>query len=209
LKTSVEPLSKDDEADIPQSIMLIDTRAGRRSVLAQALERNGYTLVYVSETAENLSELAQAYQPDVIVIGVSGPDSNTLANLTDLNKNRPAPVVVFAEEDAPQVIQQTIKTGVSAYIVDDIQEHRMKSIITVAYLRFIEQQKVKAELAKSQYALASRIVLEKAKGLLMAQRGINEEQAFQLIRKMAMDKGLSIGKVAGDIIDLMALMALD
>jgi len=197
------------ERDTPKTIMLIDARERRRRLLAQALEGSGYQLVFVSETAEHLSVLAQRYIPDVIVIGVSGPDSTTLANLSALNETRPAPVVVFAEEDTPQVIQKTIKTGVCAYIVDDIQQQRMNSIITVAYLRFIEQQKVKEQLLKSQDALANRIVLEKAKGLLMAQRDISEQQAFAMIRKMSMDKGQPISKVATDIIDLLTLIAAD
>jgi response regulator NasT len=193
----------------PNLIMLIDAQNKRRLILAQSLINSGYELVVECKTAEGLLDLVDKNKPDIIVMGIDGPDKLTLDNLVMLNKKHPIPVVVFAEDEAPQVIEQSIKAGVSAYIVNDIQPHRLKSIINVAYVRFIEHQKLTTELARTKNALADRKVLEKAKGLLMRQKNIVEEEAFNLIRKISMNKGLPIAKVAADIIEVLELIELD
>jgi response regulator NasT len=61
-------------------------------------------------------------------------------------------------------------------------------------------QKLRGDLAKAQADLAARKTIEKAKGLLMKERGMDEEQAYQLLRKLAMDGGRPLGAVAADLV---------
>lgn len=66
--------------------------------------------------------------------------------------------------------------------------------------RFQLMQQLRADLAKAQSDLAARKAIERAKGLLMKERGIEEEAAYAILRKLAMDSGRSIGAVAADLI---------
>jgi response regulator NasT len=188
----------------PNLIMLIDTEETRRSILGQGLINSGYQLVPQSKTAIGLIESVIQNKPNLIVMG--SPDKVSMNNLLMLKTIHPTPVVVFAEDEAPRVIQQAMQAGVCAYIVNAIQPHRLKSIVTVAYARFLEQQKLSTELVKVKSALANRKVVEKAKGLLMHKKCIAEEEAFNLIRKMSMNKRLPVVQVAADIIEVLELV---
>lgn len=188
------------------TVLLIDKNSSRISLLNRALLEFGYEVVEkLADTNELLSRIDKI-KPDIVVIGIDSPDKITLQNLASLHREKPHPVVVFAEQQTPKIIEQAVKAGVSAFIVDDIQPHRITSIISVAIARFKEQQIIRNELEQTKKKLADRKVVDKAKGILMAEKGYNEDQAYQCLRKMAMNKGLSLALVAENIIDVYSLM---
>ena len=88
----------------------------------------------------------------------------------------------------------------AAYVVDGLSPGRVRSVMEVAMTRFGLMQKLRGELQKAKADLASRKSVERAKGLLMKERGIDEEQAYALLRKLAMDAGRPIGAVATDLL---------
>lgn len=188
-----------------EKVLLIDANSSRASILKRALKEYEYELVQKLNNTNGLLDQVDQFKPDVIVLGVDSPDKNTLQQLAKLNKERPHPVVVFAEKQTPKIIEQVVKAGISAFIVDDIQAHRMTSIINIAIARFKEHQHVRDELEKTKTKLTERKALEKAKGLLMAEKGYSEDEAYQFLRKMSMDKGISLGLVSENIIEVLGL----
>ena len=145
-------------------------------------------------------------KPDVIVIGINTLDNETLDKLLILKNTCPTTVVIFADHESPETITQSVKSGVNAYVIDDIKPHRISGIITMGYARFIESQRLEAELTKTKLELSNRKVIECAKGILMRQKSLSENQAFQIMRNMSMNKGISIARVATNIIDVFDLI---
>ena len=189
-----------------QTVLLIDADPARASILKRALRDYHYQIVAIINNAKTLLDHVNEYQPQLVVVGIDLPDEETLEQLGVLNKEIPRPVVMFAEKDTPKIIQKAIKAGVSAFIVDDIQPQRLPTIISIAMARFEEQQSLKNELESAKNKLAERKLIEKAKGLLMKQRLIAEDEAFAVLRKMAMDKGKSLSVVSENIIDVLELI---
>jgi response regulator NasT len=103
-------------------------------------------------------------------------------------------------------MRAAIAAGVSAYVVAGLQPHRVKPILEVALARFQADQKLRAELGEVKQQLAARKVIERAKGLLMSRNGCSEEEAFQLLRRQAMDKNLKLVEVAQRVIDVAELL---
>lgn len=188
------------------SVLLIDNNTSRRSLLNRTLEEYGYHVAETLKDCQQMLILIDEIKPDIIILGVDSPDQNTLKTLSDVHREMPHPVVMFAENDTPHIIEQTVKAGVSAFIVDDIQPHRVPSIINIAIARFKEQQHIIKELNETKTKLADRKILEKAKGILMSEKGYSEEEAYQCLRKTAMDKGKSIIQVAANIVEVFALL---
>ena len=118
----------------------------------------------------------------------------------------PLPVIIFSEQGSPQIIQKIVQAGVSAFIVDDIQPRRLPAIIAIAIARFQAQQGLIRELEATRCKLAERKILDRAKGLLMQQKGISEDEAYRSLRKMAMDRGQPIVQVAETVIDILQLL---
>ena len=74
------------------------------------------------------------------------------------------------------------------------------SLLEVAKARFDEQQRLKKELLQTRSALQDRKCIEKAKGIIMSSRNLSEDQAYQALRKLAMNRNKRLGEIAEQII---------
>lgn len=107
---------------------------------------------------------------------------------------------MFCQDDASETITAAVKAGVSAYVVDGLHPRRIKPILQTAVARFQDFQALRRELAETKTTLAERKILERAKGILMKQRGMSEEDAYQALRKLAMNRNKRIVEVADGVI---------
>ena len=114
--------------------------------------------------------------------------------------------MLFTEDREHATIQAALKAGVSAYIVAGMQPDRPQPILDVAVARFEQEQALRDELREAQSKLAERKVIERAKGFLMEQKNISEEEAYRLLRKLAMDRNAKLLDVAQQVIDVAKLL---
>ncbi len=186
--------------------MLVDDQPARAALLEQALLDHRYQVIARLSSAEGLAEQVAKLEPDVIIIDIESPDRDTLEHMASLHRENPHPVVMFAEEGDSNSIERAMRAGVSAYIVDGLNPARVKTIVDVAIARFREYQALRRELEETRTQLADRKQIDRAKGLLMKHRNLNEEQAYNAMRKMAMDRSQRLAEVANNIIAVMALL---
>jgi response regulator NasT len=123
-----------------------------------------------------------------------------------ISRNKPKPIVMFAEKTDSATIEQAVRAGVSAYIVDGLSDTRLKPIMDVAIARFREFHALKEELQRTKTDLADRKDIEKAKGIIMRQRQCDESEAYTALRKMAMDTNKKLGDVARSVIEVASLL---
>ena len=145
--------------------------------------------------------------PDMIVACAATPGAAMLEALRRLADTAPKPVVMFATDARREVIRKTVDAGVAAYVVEGWAPGRIGAIIEAAVARFDAYDSLKRELRTTQLKLAERKIVEKAKGLVMQQRGIPEDQAYCALRKMAMDQNLTLAEVARRVIAVAHLLA--
>jgi len=187
-------------------VLLVDEDRDRREVLVQALAGAGYQVIVRAAASKDLMSDVRAIQPDVVVIDVDSPDRDTLEHMCCLARDRTRPVVMFTHDDDTDKMRAAIRAGVSAYVVGGLASERVKPIVDVAILRFAEHQALRQELAQTKSTLSERKVVERAKGILMRQRGCDEELAYQALRKMAMDRNRRLAEVAQSVIDAAELL---
>jgi response regulator NasT len=192
----------------PARVMLVDDTPTRSAILEQALLDQGLIVVCRLESAQGLIKNVEIHQPDIIIMDLESPDRDTLESMTVLNQHNPKPVIMFSEEGDSKIISQAIQAGVSAYIVDGINPRRVKPILDVAIARFREYQALRKELKQTRDQLADRKIIDKAKGLLMKTKGLDEEQAYHTMRKMAMDQSKPLVEIAQNILSVMELLTL-
>ena len=187
-------------------VMLVDTSSARGALLEQALRDNGYTVALRVHGTQDLLRLIAAIEPDIIIIDMDSPDRDTLENLGFVARHQPRPIVLFTDDDDPVKIQTAVRAGVSAYIVDGVERKRIKPIMDVAIARFREFQALREDLAKAQTTLDDRKLLDRAKGILMQQKKLTEEEAYQLLRRAAMDSNEKIVDIARKVVDVSKLL---
>lgn len=196
--------NKSTVIDEQRKVLLIDVDPERTSLLKRALKEYDYCITEVLKDTARLLKSIDSDPPNIIIVGVDLPDDETIRQLALLNQHFPLPVIMFAESDTPKIIEKVIDAGVSAFIVKDIQPQRIPSIISIATTRFTAQQNLKSELTDVQNKLADRKIIEKSKGLLMSHKNISEGDAFHTIRKMAMNRNISLADAAKNIIDVLS-----
>jgi response regulator NasT len=187
--------------------LLVKDDLERSELLKQSLLEFGHDVVGETMIADDLLTGVETTQPDLLVIDSDSPGDMLLSRLRELALRKPLPVVLFTEEDNRAVINKAVRAGVSAYIVDGLDQHRLGTILDVAVARFHETERLRQELQDTRASLAERKTVERAKGILMKQRGFDEPQAYNALRKMAMDKNLRIGQVAENVIAVAELLS--
>ncbi|MFV0455724.1 MAG: ANTAR domain-containing response regulator [Pseudomonas sp.] len=182
----------------------IPANAGRlRSVLVEA----GFEVIEQAGPYPDLAEQIETARPQMILIESDSPSRSTLATLERLSHGQPRPIVLFTDDDAPEAMRRAIQAGVSGYIVEGIQAHRLKSILEVAMARFRQDSALRAELQARDQQLAERKRIELAKGILMKMRDCQEQEAYTLMRRQAMSRQQKLIQVAEQIITMNDLLA--
>lgn len=187
-------------------VLVIDESSGRAAAICAGLALSGYQVAAVLPSSSDLAAQVTAIRPDIILIETDAPSRDTLEHLAAMERDAPRPVIVFSRESDTAVIRQAIRAGVSAYVVDGVEPARLKPIIDVAVAQFEEHQSLKTELAEATRKLSDRKRIDRAKGILMKTRQLDEEAAYAALRKLAMDRGRSLVAVAQDVIDMARLL---
>lgn len=187
-------------------ILVIDESRQRAVEICTGLIRNGHQVAAVLPSALELIERIEEIRPDIILIETESPSRDTLENLAVMNREMPRPVVIFSQDGASDTIRAAVRAGVSAYVVDGFEIDRLRPVVDVAVARFEEHQALRQELAEASRKLSERKVIEKAKGILMKTRGMDEEAAYATLRKQAMERSQPIGSVAANLVDMAKLL---
>ncbi len=182
-------------------VLLIDENERRARDLSRNLTETGYALAGTFASRSDLPARARELNPDVLIINLESLDGGTLESLRQLHEERPRPIVVFVDRTEEALTQQAIEAGVSAYVVAGFNPTRVKPILDAAIARFGTYQALRGELQKTRESLAERKLIERAKGILMKRKKLDEGAAYAALRRMAMDRNQRIVEVAQGIID--------
>jgi two-component system, response regulator / RNA-binding antiterminator len=188
-------------------VIIVDERPERAALLEAALAEAGHRVVARLVGRADLADRVDELEPDVIVVDMECPDRDTLEDMSRISDRRPRPMVMFVDRSDSASIQAAVQAGVSAYVVGGLSAERVKSVLEVAIARFNEFQALRRELESARSSLAERKVIERAKGILMKHRGMDEEEAFRALRKMAMDKKVRLGAVAREVVAAAELLS--
>ena len=188
-------------------VLLVDDTPDRASALKDALSAmEGVEVTCTLESALQLPERVTEHSPDIVLIDTESPSRDVLEQLAAVSSSAPRPVVLFSDDGQDETIRAALKAGVSAYIVDGISAQRLDPIMRIAMERFQADQELRTELEETRTRLAERKVIERAKGIVMRQRNCTEEEAFASLRSLAMQRGVKLGDVAQQVIDVSALL---
>ncbi|MBA5689703.1 ANTAR domain-containing response regulator [Rugamonas apoptosis] len=181
-------------------------QAARAQALRAGLQEAGYDIVASLPADMYLPDQIAQLQPDMIIIDAESDARDVLEHIVVATRDERRPIVLFTESEDEKSMEQAMRAGVSAYIVAGLKADRIKPVLNVALARFKQEQKLLTELSDTKHKLAERKVIERAKGLLMARHRLTEDQAYQKLRNMAMNKNLKLAEIAQRILDVEDLL---
>ena len=166
----------------------------------RAASNADYRIMKLIGPQDEASRYVESLRPDAMLIVCAAIDNSILREMKAVTNKRPTPMLLFTRDSRSDSIVSAVKAGASAYIVDCEEPERIGSLLDVAKARFHEQQRLKKELDDTKYALQERKTIEKAKGIIMESRRLSEGQAYNALRKLAMNHNKRMGEIAEQII---------
>lgn len=192
--------------DTSLKIVIVDESPLRAAILEEGLREAGYVNVLRLPEHQNLLARLHAIDPDVIVIDLEAPSRDVVEQMFHVSREVKRPVAMFVDQSDSSTIEAAIEAGVSAYIVDGLKKERVKPILDMTIGRFRAFAKLKQELEQTRTQLEERKTVDRAKGILMKLKGLDEERAYALMRRTAMNEKKRIVDIAQSIITAAELL---
>jgi two-component system, response regulator / RNA-binding antiterminator len=187
-------------------IVIADPNPLRAAILRDGLAEAGYAQIYLLDSFLDLERRLAEIDADIVLIDLENPNRDVLEQMIRVSGVQARPVAMFADKSDAAMINAAIDAGVSAYVVDGLKKERVKNIVDVSISRFNAFARLREELAQAQSQLADRKAIDQAKALVMKARNISEDQAYAMMRKVAMNEGKKIAEIARSIITAAELL---
>ena len=184
----------------PLSVLLIDDNPTRAEIVEAGLAAAGYRLLARLEGTQDLIGRVRELEPDVVVVSIDSPSRDTIEDMRRTTDLMPRPIALFVDRSDPATIAAAMEAGVSAYVVKGLAQDRVRPVGDVPLAPRKSDPPKREELESAGRAQVERTTVERAKGLLMEQKGLSEDAAYKLLRKLAMDQNKRIGEVAREIV---------
>ena len=181
-------------------VLVVDDHEPSRRHLIQILRDRGYEIAGEGSSGKLALALAQAATPDVMLMAVGLADLDGIHAASEILANFRLPVVLITSHYDATTIERATKAGVMAVLLKPVRVEAVSPAIELAISRFQDFHALQQENESLRENLESRKLIERAKGLLMEQRRLSEEQAYSLIKKTSMNMRKPMADVAQAIL---------
>jgi len=195
-------MSKPTKHDAGRSRVLVaEDEALIRLDLVELLNDEGYEVVGQAGDGEAAVAMARDLRPDLVVMDVKMPKMDGISAAEVIAAERIAPVVMLTAFSQRELVERANEAGAMAYVVKPFDASDVVPAIEIAMARYAQIRAVEDEVADLNDRLASRKIIDQAKGLLQESVGMTEPEAFRWIQKTAMDLRKSMREVAEGVIE--------
>ena len=184
----------------PLRIVVADDEPDMRDYFAKMLPLLGHKVVGIAANGEELVVLCRSVQPDLVVTDIKMPDMDGIDAASRVYEERPVPVILVSAYHEPELIHRAEADHIMGYLVKPIKQADLGPVIALTMRRFEQFQELHKEAANLRQALEDRKVIERAKGILMKRAGLDEQDAFRRLQKLASDKNLKLVEIARTVV---------
>jgi response regulator NasT len=177
-------------------IVVADDERDMRDYFQQILPLLGHQVIGVAQTGRELVELCDTTHPDLVITDIKMPDMDGIDAATQIYHQAPVPVILVSAYHDAEFIHRAEADHIMAYLVKPIKQADLEPAIGIATRRFEQFQALRKETADLKQALEDRKVIERAKGILMKKTGLDENDAFRRLQKLASDKNRKLIEIA-------------
>src|SRR5258708_13633092 len=185
---------------MPTRIIVAEDDTLIRMDLKEELQRQGYLVVGDVGDGESAVNLARELRPDLVVMDIRMPQMDGISAAEIMTRESSAPVLLLTAFTDQELIDRAKEAGVVHYVTKPWKQSDLKPAIEVALTRFQEYREMESKVKDLEERLATRKVVEQAKGLLMQKQGLTEQEAFRRIQKLSMNNRKSMREVAEAIL---------
>ena len=178
-------------------VVIADDEPISRMDLKELLTEGGYTVVAEVSDGFDAVENCKLYHPDLVLLDIKMPFLDGLAAAKIIYEEELADtIIMLTAYSEREFVEQAKDYGVRGYLVKPIDEKSLIPNIELVVAQSKEMKRLRKDMAKVSERLANRSIIEKAKGQVMQEQNLSEQEAYHYIRKLSQLKGLSMRRVA-------------
>jgi two-component system, response regulator / RNA-binding antiterminator len=153
----------------------------------------GHDVIAREIHVNDVAEVTRAERPDVALVGLGESTEHALDMISKIVREAACPVIALLEGEDPFFVNEAAKRGIFAYLTDGDPDE-LRSAIDIVLRRFAEYHNLEG-------AFGRRAMIERAKGILMAIHGIEEREAFEMLRVHSQHNGRKLPDVAEAVVE--------
>jgi two-component system, response regulator PdtaR len=184
----------------PFRVVIAEDEALIRLDLKEMLEEEGYDVVGEASDGEAAVRLAESLRPNLVIMDIKMPGLDGISAAGRITSAHVAPVVILTAFSQRDLVMRAKDAGAMAFLVKPFTKADLIPAIEIAVSRFTEVAALEAEVANLKERLEVRKLLDRAKGLIQAERGMTEAEAFRWIQKSSMDRRMTMRAVAEEVL---------
>ncbi|HEX9314986.1 MAG: response regulator [Actinobacteria bacterium] len=182
-------------------IVIAEDEAIIRMDLREMLEEEGYEVVGEAADGDEVMRLAEQLRPDLVILDIVMPETDGLTAAEHIVEQELAAVLILTAFSHRDKVARATRAGVMAYLVKPFDKADLVPAIEVAVQRWNEARVLANESKNLTERLETRKLVERAKGVLRDRHGLSEEDAFRLIQRISMERGMPMRKVSERLLD--------
>jgi two-component system, response regulator PdtaR len=176
-------------------VLIADDEALIRMGLKQMVQELGHIPLTAANGREAL-RMVQSHRPDLALLDIEMPFTDGIEAAKKIAQIQPMPVIIVTAYGDDDHINRATAVPIHGYLIKPIDPPDLKATIAVAVQRFAERQELERARQDLQEKLETRRLVDRAKGKLMVQKGLNEEDAYRLLQLRARENRLTLKDVA-------------
>ncbi len=184
----------------PFRVVIAEDEALIRLDLKEMLEEDGYVVVGEASDGEAAVKLTESLRPDLVMMDIKMPGLDGISAAERITAEHMAPVVILTAFSQRDLVLRARDAGAMAFLVKPFTKADLVPAIEIAVSRFQEFAALESEVSNLKERLEVRKLLDRAKGLLQAEQGMTEAEAFRWIQKSSMDRRMTMRAVAEEVL---------
>jgi AmiR/NasT family two-component response regulator len=186
-------------------VLIADEDQGALEVLRGTLEGLGHEVVPFAVSVREAAELIAREDPNLTIVMVHRDDEHALSLISEAVEYASGPVIATVRDGDADFVARAAEHGISAY-VEGTAPQSVQGAIEIALRRHREAEELAGKVVQLEGALERRMIIERAKGILMERHGTDERRAFDLLRESARSNSRRVVDVAQAVVDGHALL---
>jgi AmiR/NasT family two-component response regulator len=185
----------------PTRVVIAEDEAIIRLDLKELLQEDGYDVVGETGRGDEAVELVRDLRPDLVILDIKMPGLDGLSAAREIARDRLAAVLMVTAFSQRELVEQARDAGALAYLVKPFQKSDLIPAIEVALGRFAELTALERDVEDLQARLDARKHIDRAKGRLMDDHGLGEQDAWRFLQQQAMANRVKIDEIARRVVD--------
>jgi response regulator NasT len=181
-------------------VVIAEDEAIIRLDLKETLEEEGYEVVGETGRGDEAIDLVRRHEPDLAILDIKMPGLDGLSAAREIARDGRSAVIILTAFSQRDLIQEARDAGVITYLVKPFQKSDLVPAIEMALGTFSDKKAREAEVQSLQQQLETRVLTDRAKGILMDRHGMSEDAAFTFMRTTAMRQRVKMRAIAEQIL---------